>query len=248
VRIFGSILSLGLVFLFSAVEVHASFSFPSNLGPKDRDRITEILGLGNSTKLTGNPYPLGGYSGVEFGYSIEQVNTEDVGKLGASSATTQKDLTYSRISFGKGLYNNFDMFIHFIPYAETTGYSEYGGMLRYCFYQAAFIPASFSVMFHANASNVGNVFFSQTRGLELLSGLNVGNLSLYLGAGQVWAEAVFSQNLNALDNGQSKDQRSAISGFHTFAGGAFEMEPYFFAFQADQYTQTAFSGKVGIRF
>ncbi len=235
--------SLGILIILISLEVNASFTFPVSLGPKDRERITEILGLGNSTKLTSNPYPLGGYSGVEVSYGIEQINTEDVGRMGATS-TAQKNLTYSRLSFGKGLYNNLDAFVHFIPYSETIGYSEYGGLLRFCFYQAAFIPASFAITIHANASNMGNVYFAQTRGAELTSGLNVGNLSLYVGVGQVWASGLFSRSLNA----SGTDERNELASLHTFAGGSFDLEPYFFAIQADQYTQTVFSGKFGLRF
>lgn len=235
--------------LFASTNLYAAFSFPTQLDPKDRERITEIIGLGNSTKLNSNPYPLGGYSGVELGYAMEQINTEDVGRMGNTSSATKRDLTYSRFSIGKGLYNNFDIFLHFIPYSESSGYSEFGGLLRYCFYQAAFIPASFSIILHANSSNVSNVFFSQTRGADFLSGLNVGNLSLYVGVGQVWATGLFSKDLNSPDaNGQTQDQRSYISSLHTFAGAAFEFEPYFFSLQADQYTQATFSGKLGLRF
>jgi hypothetical protein len=226
-----------------------SFQFPRNLGPRDRDRITEIIGLGNSTKLTSNPYPLGGYSGVELSYSVEQINTEDVGRLGATSTNTQKDFSYSRLSLGKGLYNNLDLFINFIPYSEVVGYSEYGGFLRWCFYQAAFIPASFSLILHANSSNIGNEYFSQTRGIDMTSGLNVGNLSLYVGVGEVWATGLFSQSINAIDaSGTIHDERTYLTSLHTFVGGAFDMEPYFMALQVDQYTQTTFSGKVGLRF
>jgi hypothetical protein len=244
VRILGPV----LLAILTGVQAWGSFEFPKNLGSKDRDRITEIIGLGNSIKLTANPYPLGGYSGVELSYGVEQINTEDIGKLGDSSEATQKDFTYSRISAGKGLYNNVDVFVNFIPYSETIGYSEYGGMLRYCFYQAAFIPASFSLIAHANSSNVGNVFFSQTHGLELLSGLNVGSLSLYVGVGEVWASALFSRVLNAAENGVTEDRRTALSSLHTFVGGAFDFEPYFLAVQVDQYTEAVFSGKLGLRF
>jgi len=239
-------LTLGLTFIFS-LKASASLTLPTNLNFSERDRITEILGLGNSTKLTTNPYPLGGYSGVEVSYGMERINTEDISQMGDTSST-QKDLSYSRLSVGKGIYNNIDIFVHFIPYSENIGYFEYGGMIRWGFFQAAFIPASFAIILHANSSNFGNVLFTQSRGIELLSGLNVGNLSLYIGIGQVSATGLFSKTIASPENGTSTDQRSNISSIHTFAGGAFEFEPYFFAVQVDQYTQATYSGKLGLRF
>ena len=229
--------------------LQAAISIPSQLNGSDRQRVTEILGLGTSSKLISDPYPLGGYSGVELGVSMESINTEDVGRLGATTRR-EKDFSYAKVSVGKGLYNNLDMFLHFIPYTQNTGFSEYGGILRYCFYQAAFVPASFSILVHANSTNIGNVFFSQTIGLELVSGLNVGNFAMYVGGGQVQSNGRFSRSINAISAGETvaRDESNTLAQFHSFVGGSFDVEPYFIALQIDQYTQAVYGGKIGVRF
>lgn len=241
---------LSFITIFSlSLSSPAAITIPSNLSGQDRQSVTEILGLGTSSKLISDPYPLGGYSGVEIGLSMESLNTEDLGRLGATTRR-EKDFSYGKITVGKGLYNNIDLFLHFIPYTQNTGFSEYGGILRYCFYQAAFIPASFSLLVHANSTNIGNIFFSQSLGLELVSGLNVGNFAMYVGGGPVEAKGQFSRSITAPPEGQgvSRDESNNVTQFHTFAGGTFDLEPYFFALQIDQYTQAVYSGKLGVRF
>ncbi|MGE3975735.1 MAG: hypothetical protein AB7F59_14515 [Bdellovibrionales bacterium] len=226
-----------------SITSFAAISLPTNLSFEDRTRVTEVLGLGTSSRLISDPYPLGGYSGVEIGVSVEHINTEDIGRLGATTRR-EKDFNYGKISVGKGLYNNLDMFLHFIPYTQNTGFSEYGGILRYCFHQAAFIPASFSVLIHANSANVGNVFLSQSMGIEFVAGLNVSSFAMYVGGGPVGSTAQFSREITS----SRIDESNTINQLHTFVGGTIDIEPYFIALQIDQYTQAVYNGKLGVRF
>jgi len=241
--------SLLFAILFLSWQAQAALTIPGNLNGEERQRITEILGLSTSSKMVGNPYPLGGYSGVELGLGIESVNTEDLNHFG-NHVNQEKDFTYPLLSVGKGLYNNTDIFLHFIPYTQSAGFSEYGGLLRVGLYQAAFIPATLGLILHANSTNIGNVFFSQSRGIELVTGLNAGHFSLYLGGGQIQASGRFSRAVNAVNPDQQTaiDESNLVAHPHWFAGGSFDIEPYFVAIQIDQYTQTMFSGKLGLRF
>ncbi len=186
---------------------------------------------------------------MELGLSVENVNSEEIGRFG-STTRREKDFSYSKMTVGKGLYNNLDLFLHFIPFTQNTGFSEYGALLRYCFHQAAFIPASFSVLIHANSNNIGNVFFSQSRGIELVAGLNVGNFAMYVGGGPVQSTGFFSRSITAPEPGTSvsRDESNLVSQLHSYVGGTFDVEPYFLALQIDQYTQAVYSGKLGLRF
>ncbi|HEX4925854.1 MAG TPA: hypothetical protein VFV50_17305, partial [Bdellovibrionales bacterium] len=240
-----------IIFTWSSLAA-AEISIPTNLSANDRQEALRILGLGTSSKMLSNPYPLGGYSGFEFGLTIESVPVEEISRLGAKlqpGEQPEKTFNYPKFAIGKGLYKDIDVFLHFIPYNQNTNMSDYGGMLRYCFYQAAFLPASFSILVHANNSNVGNLIFTQSAGAELVTGINVSDFALYVGAGRVFVTGKFVASLNAAgSNPTPADETDTVSSFHSFIGGSFDFEPVFVAFQIDQYTQTVMGAKLGLRF
>lgn len=234
--------------VFWGAQSFAEVRIPPNLTSDDRKEALRILGLGTSGKLLSNPYPLGGYSGFEFGLAIESVPVEEIARLGSKLSTTQqldKTFNYPKFAIGKGLYKDIDIFLHFIPFNQNTNLSDYGGLVRYCFYQAAFLPASFSLIVHGNNSNVGNLIFTQSIGAELATGINVGDLALYVGGGRVYVTGRFIASLN---QGAAQEESETVSSFHSFFGGTLDFEPIFVALQIDQFTQTTFSGKLGLRF
>lgn len=239
---------LVLTLLLFGAAAQAEVNIPPNLTASDREEALRILGLGISGKLLTNPYPLGGYSGFEFGLAIESVPVEEISRLGSKLSANQqpaKTFNYPKFAIGKGLYKDIDVFLHFIPYNQNTNLADYGGLVRWCFYQAAFLPASFSLIVHGNNSNVGNLIFTQSAGAELATGINVGDLALYVGAGRVFVTGRFVKSLNP---GASQEETATVSSFHSFFGGTLDFEPIFVALQIDQFTQTTFSGKLGLRF
>jgi hypothetical protein len=241
------ILLIILTCVFKISSAQAQIKIPSNLSSDDRKEALRILGLGTSSKMLSNPYPLGGYSGFEFGLSIESVPVEEIGRLGTKLSPgdePQKNFNYPKFAIGKGLYKDIDVYLHFIPYNQDTNLSDYGGLLRYCFYQAAFLPANFSLLLHANNSNVGNLIFSQSLGAEVMTGVSMSNFGLYVGAGRVFVTGRFISSLNQ----GGAEETETINSFHSFFGGSFDWEPIFAAFQIDQYNQTVLSAKLGLRF
>lgn len=237
-----------LIFLFVfSNTIWAAIQIPRNLTKEDRQEVVRILGVGTSSKLLSDPYPLGGYSGVEVGLSIESLPIDDLSRLG-DKTEPQSRFLYPKISIGKGLYNDIDMFVHFIPYSESTGLSEYGAILRWAFYQAAFMPASFSAVVHTNSSNVGNVFTSQSYGIDLVTGINVTSFSLYFGGGKVWAVGRFIGGSNGYLSNTNQPEFETVDSIHTVIGGAYNFYPFTFALEIDQYSQTVFCGKLGARF
>ena len=75
------ILSQSFIFLFFSSESEASLVLPRNLNDAQRIETLEILGPSSAPKILGNPYPLGGYSGVELGYSVQILPTEKLSEL-----------------------------------------------------------------------------------------------------------------------------------------------------------------------
>mgnify|MGYP000887661910 CR=1 FL=1 len=151
-------MNLALLLCFILALTTPAFSkvdIPKNLSQSDRLQTLKILGLGTNSRINTDNYPMGGYSGFEVGFTRNFIPVGDLSNLG--DTVKEQDLfQYSIINIGKGIYNNIDIFIHFMPFSEGTGLSEYGGMLRWGFYQMSYLPISFSLLLSANSSNINN--------------------------------------------------------------------------------------------
>ncbi|HVK60537.1 MAG TPA: hypothetical protein VM432_03255, partial [Bdellovibrionales bacterium] len=148
--------------LFFSGTAMAKVLIPTNLNQTDREDALRILGFGTSSKILSNPYPMGGYPGFEIGVSVESLPTDDLGRLGDGLETPQQDVSYAKISIGKGLYHGFDVFFQFSPFNQKDGLSQYGGILRWCFFEAESFPLSLSALVHYNSANFDNLVITRS--------------------------------------------------------------------------------------
>ena len=226
----------------------AAILIPQNLSSSDRVAVLRIIGMGTSAKILSDPYPLGGYDGFEAGVSVESLPTDDLGRLGAHLSSPQQDVSYPKVTLGKGLYNNIDVFVQFTPYNRQDELSQFSGIVRWGFYQAQFLPLSASILVHANNGNVGNVMTTRSYGVDLIGGMNVTNVALFGGAGYVESTGTFAGGASGItDSGRLETE--TVGGLHTVVGANIRiLENGFFALQIDRYTVPVFSAKLGVRF
>ncbi|MES2963542.1 MAG: hypothetical protein V4760_06600 [Bdellovibrionota bacterium] len=234
--------------LFLSAEASAAILIPTGLTATDRIEALKIIGMGTSTKLLSDPYPLGGYDGLELGLSFESLPTDDLGRLGNRLAAPQQDVSYPKLTIGKGLYNNLDMFIQFTPYTRQDELSQFGGIMRWGFYQAQFQPLSASILLHMNNGNVGNALTTRTYGVDLVGGMNVRNVALFGGVGFIESTGTFAGGAAGVTSSGSMESES-VTGYHTVYGANIRiLEKGFLALQIDRYSVPVFSGKLGVRF
>lgn len=239
---------LALVILCaSRLMSHAAVLIPQNMDAGDRQEALRIIGFGTAAKTLTDPYSLGGYEGLEFGLSIETIPTEDLSRLGNRLAAPQADVSVPKFSIGKGLYSNLDFFIHFIPYNQRTELSQYGGILRWSFYEASSLPLSASILAHINTGNINNQITTRTYGLDLVGGINVNEVALYAGVGVLQATGTFVGGTGGVTD-SSRMETEGVSTLHTLVGGSFRIRNFFVAAQLDRYSQSVVSGKIGFRF
>lgn len=257
-------LLIGLLFTFGA----SALDIPKGLSQPDRVEVLETIGLGASPKMLSNPYPLGGYSGFEVGYSVEFINVRDVNHLGCTpgplscpntGVSTDDEFRFSRITLGKGLYHDVDIFFSFAPPVGGTNISDYGGMARWAFYQAEFLPITFSAVLHGNRMNIQDEFVSQNIGAEMMLGISVENFSLYFGGGEVWSQGTFVvQGSPDPGTGTVSPSDPANNGLntvtenvketHMVVGMALQYQNLFGAGEIDHYRDSVYGAKVGMRF
>lgn len=233
---------LAFMSVLFALHSKAALSIPSGLSVGEQQLITQTLGFGTSFRPVNNPYPLGGYSGFEVGLSGHSIPTSDIGYFG-NRATVTSTVLYPMLNVGKGIFDNTDILFSFLPYNESSGFGIYSGALRWTFFQATFVPASFSLLLHGSSINFSNIFNSQTVGLDLITGVNVDPFSFYVGAGTIYGQAQFSNEITS--NNVVTNQVMRI--FHTLIGLNIDIANFFTAFEIDVYNTTVVSLKMGVR-
>ena len=227
-------------------QVLAELEIPARMSSMDRKKALEILGFSSSAKILGNPYPLGGYSGIEIGYTTEVIGTGELATLGAK-AKSQSETSFSSLTLGKGLYNNVDLFLQFAPFTQAEEISNFGGQVRWGFYQAEYMPAHLSLVVYANSTSFQNKISTVSQGSDLVAGFSVQDLTLYTGIGMVRSIGTFFGG----DGGVTDDGETAtedVSSSHYLAGINIKFSKAFLAMQLDRYSQSTYSAKLGMRF
>lgn len=236
-----------LLSAITAARAEAALQIPQNMNSGDRQEALRIIGLGTAAKTLSDPYSLGGYNGLEFGLSIETIPTEDLARLGNRLVSPQADISIPKFTIGKGLYSNLDFFIHFIPYNQRTELSQYGGIIRWGFFEAQSLPLSASLLAHMNTGNINNQILTRSFGVDLIGGINVNEVALYAGAGLTHATGTFVGGASGITD-SSRQETEGVSALHTVVGASIRVKQIFIAAQMDRYSQSVLSGKIGFRF
>lgn len=262
-QIFASFPLFAARLLLASILILSQNAFSFDLPKFDKDDLStgaSVLGYGTSSRFLSNPFPLGGYTGFEIGYTYETLDIEDLYFLSSNTTADEDRLSFSRLSFGKGLFGDVDIFINFSPFSRNPSINEYGSIVKWNFYQADYVPISFSLLAHFNTINIQDDFTNESNGLDLLAGVNVDNFAVYFGGGLISTRSVFSKNiLNACtavgvptgcddsfglnpDKARIRDKNS-----HSLIGAQMSFLNFFVAAQIDRYTESVFSLKLGYR-
>ncbi|MDG0815486.1 hypothetical protein [Bdellovibrio svalbardensis] len=230
----------------SVVLAEAAADLPKNLTTSDQIRALEILGLGTSSKVLDNPYPLGGYTGFEVGLTSEFIPMEDLSKLG-SKTSDSGEFNYYTLTLGKGLYYNVDTLFYFTPAIQTQKVQSFGGQVRWGFYEASFFPISFSAMAYAGGANFSNLINVTTLGFDLIATVAIDNVALYFGEGRINAQGTFIGGADGI-TATKETEKQYVTEAHTLAGLNVNIAKFFVALEIDRYVDSVYSGKLGFRF
>jgi hypothetical protein len=224
----------------------AKLDLPTGMTAADRRRALEILGYGSGTKILGDPYPLGGYSGVEVGLSNEVIPTTEISNLGNKS-NLQGETSYLQMSFAKGLYYNFDVLVNFAPMGQGEEVSSFGGGVRWGFFEAEYLPIALMVQVAANSTSFQNKINVSTQTLDLIASFSVEKVTLYGGVGTIRASGIFLGGVEGVTDTGSVENETLSTG-RLLAGAAVKFSKFFAAIEVDRTSEPNYSGKLGIRF
>jgi hypothetical protein len=240
-----------LVFLISHI-CGAAIELPKGLNQENREKTLKLIGMGTSSKILTDPYPLGGFPGLEISASVEVLDLSDLKNLGTTTLSTQDSVAYPRITIGKGTFANTDIFVHFTPFDKGLGISEFGGLIRMGVYQATYLPSSLSILVHTNRSTINNTLETSTYGADLIAGFSLEKMSLYFGGGMISSKGRFLVGTHALAQANSitdtnESTQESVSSLHSVMGATLRFGKFFVAAEIDRYADTTISAKLGYR-
>jgi hypothetical protein len=250
-----------LFFILLSPLFARAFEIPKGLNGSDRQEVVRTLGLNSATKVLTNPYPLGGYQGFEIGVSTEFINVRDIGKLGAGGLDVT-EWRYSRLTIGKGLYDDVDLFVHFLMPIGGVQSTDYGGLLRWSFYQARFLPINISLLVSADQLNFNDAFINRNVGADVIVGVNVDGFAVYFGGGQIHGEGTFTSSAGVCANDEdctvdpsdpnvnaaTRTVVQRVTENHMVVGLSLHFDDLFAAAEVDRYRDAVYSLKAGLHF
>lgn len=238
-----------IIFYFFSNQVFAASSLPRHLSTKDQIRALEILGFGTAAKVLNNPYPLGGNLGFEIGVTSEFIPLDDLSNLGNKTRDTSA-LNYFTITMGKGLYNNFDIFLYFSPPVQVEDMQNFGLQARWGFYEASFFPISFAISAYAGGANFSNLINISTTGADLLATVAMDNMAFYFGTGRVHAKGNFIGATDIISGITSNTESSSqnVDEVHSLLGINVNIDKWFVAAELNRYSDSVYSTKIGYSF
>lgn len=154
-----------LIFLtfFSLVS---ELKIPGNLSNTDKNTAVEVLGFGTMMKILGNPYPLGGLFGIEFGISSNIISSTDIARLGKPFNTAVGNKLQHADS--EMFDRNFDVHVGFAYAGQNENIQAYGMQARWGIYQAEYLPIYGALVL--SMANFRNLILTNNYNSDLILG------------------------------------------------------------------------------
>lgn len=241
-----SLVSIFAVVFFLAPVANAELILPRALKAEDRRPVVEILGGGSQLKLAGDPYPLGGYWGIDIGVSRENIGVAGLKNLG-SGTKEQGDVGVWAVTLGKGLYYDVDMFLQFVPFGQQERVSSFGGGGRWLFHEMASYPVYFSLQGGANSTSFQNLVNLTNQSVDLVASVARRDLTFYVGTGYMRSTGIFMGGAGGVTVSGNTEIESLSSG-RVLGGLSYRWDKIYVAGQLDRAFETNYTLKAGYRF
>ncbi len=243
---------------FASHEASKASYLPRYVAPDDQNKIIETLGFGSSSKISGNPYPLGGNEGLEISLSSEHIPNQALKDIGQVPADTS-ELKYVTLNLGKGLFYDVDTYLSFSILQESNSLAVYGGHIRWCFYRFESLPISLSTAFHGSGGNFENLLYTRTLGLALYANYHFKALNVYAGWGQSRSIATLRGGTPLPADPSAINSEAPISESgdeitlekyspQATMGFSLSLNQYFVGAEATRFINTAYAIKIGTRY
>ena len=154
------------------------------------------------------------------------------------------DQNFVRLQVGTGLYQSVDLALFLTPLNPSTPMSNYGGRLRWTFYQSSESPLFLAVFVDGGNTNLNDQVLMQTIAMGTQVGFKRKQLSLSFFLGSQHTFSRFRGGSEGItDSGlpESFEFRS----FPVALGGIYDFRKWYLGFGMDRQSETLVSVKIG---
>lgn len=232
--------------LFVSTTAFAQIEVPRSLTESDRRKVLEVLGPSTQVRLMGDPYPLGGYSGIDVGVSRDSIPGARLNGLG-TTAENKSDIGLYSIALGKGLYYNVDAFLVFVPFSQQERISSFGGGARWLFYEMDSYPAYFSFQASANSTSFQNKVNLSNQSFDFLASAIQSDFTFYVGFGFVRSTAIFQGGAGGV-TADGTTKVTALTKGRGLLGASYRWSKYYASVQVDRSSDENYAVKLGYRY
>lgn len=240
--------NLGLIFSIASLFSHlcfARFQLPHQLTASDRKSALSVLGPATSSRLLSSGFPLGGWQGFEMGLSRHYVPASYLNSLG-DQTNERSDFEYPLVTFGKGLYSDFDLFLSFVPMFQGESISHASAQVRHQFWQSPTNIFRVVGLVHTDSTNLANQLSIRAYGFDVIGTTTIDRISLFIGIGATaWHGTFIGGNKGVTDSKESETNQVSLA--HQLIGFEWPISNYFVSAEVDRYDSPYYSLKFGYR-
>lgn len=246
-----------LLILFVSISSFAKYNLPTNLDEHSQEIVARNFGFGTAAKMNGDPLPLGGYDGFQISLSRDYVDVSPLKGL-STDADQERYFTSSRITVGKGLFYDVDVFFQMtspgiLRLDNSNDFTNYGAIARKVFYDNEKLPFHVGALIHASISQYANSFGSNIYGIDLYAYTHFDKTAFFLGLGQ--ARGIFTyvgknpanSSGTSLINSTTDSKIDLMSG-HTWAGLSHTWGHWVLSATAEDYFDPMYSVVISYNF
>jgi hypothetical protein len=226
-------------------EAHARFHLPRQLSESDRKTALNIMGPATNPRLLSSSYPLGGWQGLEIGISRQYVPASYLNSLGDQS-DPRSDFDFPMLTFGKGLYSNFDLFLSFVPMVQGDSITHASAQVRHQFWQSPKDIFRVVGVLHTGTTNLANQMDIQSYGFNVVGTTTIDRISLFIGLGASSWHGTFIGGNKGVTNSLDSEKATTLMA-HELIGFEWPIGNYFVSAEVDRYDSPYYSMKFGYR-
>ena len=230
-----------LAILLTTTPLYGKIEFP-DFTSDEIDRITKTL----SPAVTPNPLssliPLGGYSGLELGLSVSLVDISPIPSL--EKSLNEKEFYFPRITLGKGLFHDVDIFLSITPNVTRYTLSDYAASIRWSFLELSHYDLNFSVIPYFSSLELNHELFLKNQGVGIYMNWHRDFFDIYFGIKQNQGKTTFQLKTSELDVKKQGISKKLLPSL----GLVLHKLPFFLSFHANKLEEIQYSLKIGLRF
>ncbi len=224
---------------------HATLAatLPQGMNASEREQTAELVASSSALRSAQLHRSLDHSEGLDLSLSFENLPLSQLPIMGVG-AERLEDQNFIRLQVGTGLIRSVDLALFLTPLNPSTPLSNYGGRIRWTFYQDAESPLFLAVFIDGGNTNLSDQVLMQT----VAAGTQVGfkrkqlSLSFFLGS-QLTFSRFRGGGEGITDSGHPESY--TFTSFPMALGGVYDFRKWYLGFGVDRQSDTLISAKIG---